>query len=182
MLATLSWYREAKPWLTKYLKPAVVRGLIALVIVSVAISPIYLIAMTIGAGVNWNSPGPYYLDNDELGAIEYLRNFGTSDDVVLASLENGNRIPAQAGVRSFVGHWSLTPFVPDRLKEVEKFYNVNTKDEDRIYLLKRYNIRYVYVGPEELELGDFFPDRSTYLQLVYRSNTVSLYQTVFIKP
>jgi uncharacterized membrane protein len=78
-------------------------------------------------------------------------------------------------VRSFIGHWSLTAFVDEKLEVVDTFFSGETSPEERQALLREYNVRYVFYSDTERKIGDFSPDDAPYLILVYESPTISLY-------
>lgn len=172
MLAAVGWFRVAVPALRKRFPPRAIKGMLAVLLGSVMLSTLfaftYLIVHTLWADA--------YITADERGAISWLNRHASLDDVVLAYLDDGNQLPARASVRSFAGHWSLTAFAADRLHDVEHFYAASTPDSDRIALLRRFDVRYVYVSPVERRLGTFDPAKAAYLIPVYTSPTVQLYE------
>lgn len=177
MLAAIGWNRQALPLLSRLLSPRVAKAIISLVFISVVVSPVFLLSITFSQVVDPRAGNPAYVFSDELGALEYLRRNAGYEDVVLAHFYSGNRIPAFVGVRTFVGHWSLTPFFVERLLQVQDFFRSNSMDEARLGLIEEFGISFVYYGQDERNLGGFSPDQVGYLQLVYSSPTVSLYRT-----
>lgn len=92
---------------------------------------------------------PYYLSRDEVSALEWLRDNGSGDDVVLASLAVGQYVPAVSGERAVLAHWAQTVDYFAKREEVTAFYAAETAASDRRALLDKYNVRYVIVGPVE---------------------------------
>ena len=92
---------------------------------------------------------PYYLSTDEVAALEWLRDNGTGDDVVLASLAVGQYVPALSGERAVLAHWAQTVAYFDKRDEVTAFYAADTTPAVRQALLDKYNVHYVIVGPVE---------------------------------
>ena len=176
LLAAVGWHRQALPMLSKLLTPRAARRIISFVLLSVIVTPVFLLSVTFSQVVDPRPGNPAYVFSDELGALEYLRRNSGHEDVVLAHYYSSNRIPAFVGVRSFVGHYSLTPFFVERLRQVDDFFRSNTTDEARLGLIEQFGISFIYYGQDERTLGGFSPDQVGYLQLVYSSPTVSLYR------
>jgi uncharacterized membrane protein len=118
-----------------------------------------------------------HLSKEEMEAIEYLQVNAGCEDVTLSSFDTGNLLPAFVCLKSFVGHWDQTPSYIQRLTEVGAFYDSNIPDDWRRRLLQDFNIRYVYFGQAERNQGDFDPEPSDYLKLVYQNLEISIYET-----
>ena len=62
---------------------------------------------------------PYYLYEDEIQALGWLRENAEPDDTALSSLALGQYIPAISGSKAFLAHWAQTvDLLPDMLGEV----------------------------------------------------------------
>jgi uncharacterized membrane protein len=58
---------------------------------------------------------------------------------------------------------------------VQAFYNVESTDRQRLELISRYGINYVFWGPSERLLGDWNPRNSPYLNEVYESGEFTIF-------
>jgi hypothetical protein len=125
-----------------------------------------------------------YVSGDAVGALEWLNAHGPFESVLLASEPVGRYAPARAGIRVVLGHGFETPDYVDRQAQVAAFYSADMTDAERLALLMRYNVRYVYAGPDEQALtcqtGDcrgapFDPARLD-LRAIYRQGDVTLYE------
>ncbi len=133
---------------------------------------------------------PYYLQRDEVAALEWLRDNGTGDDVVLASLAVGQYVPAVSGERAVLAHWAQTVDYFAKREAVTAFYDPATPADDRQALLDKYNVRYVLVGPVETgpQPADYAPQPSADgssvepdwaaqgLEPVFETATVTIYR------
>lgn len=79
---------------------------IALIPVLVA-TPVYLLK-TERAAVQDNSKGAYFLSDDVVNAMKYLKNRTNPEELVLASLGTSRFIPAYSGNRVLWGHWAMS--------------------------------------------------------------------------
>ena len=145
------------------------------IIAFLALSNVYVLAsMSITAAIQ--RPYPFFRENDEVAAVEWLRNQNGSKEAVLSAAATGNFIAAHAGSPVFVGHWAETYSWTDKLDETEAFFKEKTEDSWRIGMLSRYGISFVWHGPVERDLGDFNPNDANFLGLVYSEGEVDIYQ------
>jgi uncharacterized membrane protein len=118
---------------------------------------------------------PIFHPTTQLEAIQWLDQ-EADGEVVLAMYETGNVLPAYANVRAFVGHGPETVNSDEKRALAEAFFG-NTVDEAwRRALLKKFNVRYVYYGPNEKAAGDFAPGQATYLQEIYQNEEVQIFE------
>jgi len=113
---------------------------------------------------------------DRLAAIHWLAKHTSPADTVLASLANGSLIPALIGHRTFIGHWCETTDFDTKARELATFFDPATSDGWRRAFLGRYNIRYLFYGPEEQALGEFDPEGAPYLAGCYRQGRYTVYR------
>jgi hypothetical protein len=182
ILAVPGWSYQLAPALRHRLTARSVRMLLVIGLMLVVASPARTL-ITLTRYVLQRQEDPFvYAHTDERGAIVWLSAHATPDEVVLSSFYSGNWLPARAPVRSFVGHWSLTPKMAARLADVTRFFDANAPDAERSALLASFGVDYVYVGPDERALGSFDPSRAPYLALVYDSPGVQLYRVTLLAP
>jgi hypothetical protein len=178
ILATIGLYKRVLPWLGKRFQkiPRERLALYASAALLLAVIPVnvYLIG--------WRfidlrrAENPFYLRKTEVAALDYLESQVKSKDVVLASLDIGQFVPALTGARSFLGHWAQTLDYYGKEKLVNTFFDPATADADRENTLRQYHISYVFYGPEEIELGSFDPASASYLTEVYNEGDTKVYK------
>lgn len=177
VLATIGLYKRVLPWLQRRFQNTPPERLaryasMALVLVVVPTN-LYLLA--------WRfvdlrrAENPYYLRTDEVAALDYLEGQVTGDDVVLASLDIGQFVPALTGARSFLGHWAQTLDFYGKRDSVAAFFNSATPDSERLTILRDYDVDYVIYSPQEAALGDYDPSTATFLDEVFANENVRVY-------
>ena len=186
ILATIGLYQVFLPWLmtTRIIKRLAERprysimGLerltTAAFIAFLALSNVYVLAsMSITAAIQ--QPYPFFRQNSEIAAVEWLMNHSESGTAVLSAYETGNFIAAHAGTPVFVGHWAETASWDEKIDETAAFYGEKTDDGWRVGLLSQYGIDFVWHGPKERNLGGFEPDHAEFLGLIYSEGDVAIY-------
>jgi hypothetical protein len=178
VLATIGLYKRVLPWLQKRFKNMSRERLVlyasaALILITIPTN-LYLIAWRV---IDLRrAENPFYLRKTEVAALDYLETQVKSDDVVLASLDIGQFVPALTGARSFLGHWAQTLDYYGKEDMVLAFFNSATADTDREAILSQYNVSYVMYSPEEAELGDYDPADASFLTEVYSEGDTTVYQ------
>jgi hypothetical protein len=119
---------------------------------------------------------PYYLQRDEVAAFEWLSANAAPSDVVFGSMTIGEYVPSATGSRAFLAHWASTLDFQSKHRIVERFYDSGTSDDERLGILARFNVRYVFWAAPERDLGRYEPGRATYLTEVFSRPQVSLYR------
>lgn len=94
---------------------------------------------------------PLYMTADENGALRWLKDATTTDELVVASPEMGLMIPAWAGNRVVYGHPFETVRAEQRKADVENFFSGRTAPDD---FFGDYDVSYVFVGSHERALGE----------------------------
>ncbi len=123
---------------------------------------------------------PYFLDNSEIAALDWLETHTPFDAVVLSSHDIGRYIPGLSGRRPFLSHWAQTLDFYDKQERVLQFFDVQTDDTERLETLMRFGVDYVFYGPIEEELGKFSPDESAILNLVFSNDVVKIFEFINI--
>jgi hypothetical protein len=121
---------------------------------------------------------PYYLHQDEVAAMQWLDRHSEPSDVVLSSLTIGQYVPSQAGDRAFLAHWAQTLDFYAKRDAVTRFFDASEPDRSRLQLLTNQHIRYVFVGPAERSIGSYDPSTASFLQPVFVSPSVTVYDFV----
>ncbi len=117
----------------------------------------------------WNPHTPLYRPAQEVEMFEFLEENADSADVVLASFETSNPMPAWAPVRTVTGH-GPEGFNGNEMRGlVGRFYKREMTEYERIEFLKNFGITYVFWGPTERSLGDWDPRQEGYLTPVFEN-------------
>jgi hypothetical protein len=102
---------------------------------------------------------PYSLTTNDVEALRWLDTNARDGDVVLASLTVGQYVPGMSDARPVLAHWAQTLNYYEKDEAVRRFYAAGTTEDERLTLLRTWNVLYVFVGPEERALGAFDPHR-----------------------
>jgi len=118
---------------------------------------------------------PFYLYQDEVAALEWLRGHTRPDDVALASLTVGQYVPAVSGNTAFLAHWAQTVDFYDKAERVARFFDAAVPDTERVETLRTFGVDYVLYGPAERALGDYDPANASWLVLAFSAPQVDVY-------
>jgi hypothetical protein len=97
-------------------------------------------------------------------------------EVVLASFNTSNALPAWAPLRTIVGHGPESIHLKEIQPQVEQFYSSASTDKTRELLLEKFGIAYVLWGPEEQKLGSWNPAKASYLKKIYQDSGFSIFE------
>lgn len=180
ILATIGIYTRILPWLQRRFQKTNPRRLA--VYASAA-----LIALVIPVNLyilGWRlldlrrAENPYFLQASEITALSYLESQVASDDVVLASLEIGQFVPARTGARAFLAHWAQTLDFYGKRDMVTAFFDGSTSDSERQNILTDYSVDYVFYSPEEAGIGDYDPAQAPFLEEVFARGDARVYKVL----
>jgi hypothetical protein len=139
-----------------------------------AISSVY-VWLSILISVLTYSPG-LYISSDTAVGLRWLLAGTPPEAAILSAYHTGMVIPAYTGRRVFWGHELETPFLSRKQAEAEGFFAAATPDADRLALLRNYGVNFIFYGLDEKAMGDFDPQAASYLQPVFRHNSVTIYK------
>jgi len=117
-----------------------------------------------------------YLDKQAYEALAWLQEHETEPTVVLSGIHIGNFIPAVAEQKTVLGQGSETFDVKQKNREVYRFFAETDNTDFQQKLIKKYDVSYIYHGPDEKELGLLDPAKLPYLGKVYDQDPVQLYK------
>ncbi len=177
VLAALGWWRVVFPWLKKNIGLKVTRGIAFFITLTVIITPLVQLSSMIAKAYFILPHDLVHLSKGEFGAMQYLAANADCEDVILSDYNVGNLIPAYVCIKSFLGHWSLTPNIVERMSEVERFFDPTTPENQRIALIEGYNIRYVYLAKDDNIHEGSFLENAHYLQIVYQNPDILIFET-----
>jgi hypothetical protein len=121
---------------------------------------------------------PYFLYQDDLDALAWLRENTVPSDVVLSARTVGQYIPAVAGNKAFLAHWAQTVGFFEKIEMVESFFARETDDAYRLALVEEFDVRYVLYGRTERDLGDFDPAAVPYLVEVFSGSATRVFRVL----
>jgi hypothetical protein len=162
-VALRAWFRDRK---------RIQSGYVALA----ALSNLLLVAGSLGP-ISQGTP-PIYRPGAEIEAFQWLNAHAVPDDIVLASFEVGNAIPAWTDLRVFAGHGPETLDQAGKLAALHRFFQPDTDDGWRMSLLREFGINYVFYGPQEHTLGAWDPMTAPYLAPVYTQHGYAIFQVL----
>lgn len=121
------------------------------------------------------SPWRYYITRDMHGAMEWLRDNTPPASVVLASRDTSQFIPVVAGNRVVTGHDMLTAHYEEKNGQLKRFLATRGDDDYKRWMLREYDVRYVFMGPFEWRQDGFEPADHPWLEPVFHQGAVTVY-------
>lgn len=111
----------------------------------------------------WNPRVPLYRPAQEIEVFDSLAKNTGANDVVLASFESSNPLPAWAPVRVVTGHGPEGHASTEMREDVGRFYSAGMTEAERAVFLREFGVSYVFWGPNERSLGEWDPRKAAYL-------------------
>jgi hypothetical protein len=119
---------------------------------------------------------PYYLERDDVAALQWLEANAQPSDVVLSSLTVGQYVPSISGSRPFLAHWAATLDFFEKRRLVARFFDPQVSDDERREIVARFGVTHVFHGKPERALGTYEPEQSAYFDRVFSSPHAAVYQ------
>ena len=94
-----------------------------------ASTPMYLLASQ-SAQVRKNTDGAYYVSNEMMAGLKFLKNRSNPDEVVFATPATSRLIPAFAGNTVLWGHWAMSVDFQERTRWVENLFDEHANWDD----------------------------------------------------
>ncbi len=116
-----------------------------------------------------------YVSDDAWQAMQWLSSHHQADDRALSAPAAGQLLPAWAGVRVYVGHYSETLNYFQKIRNVGAILKPDEPDGAVQGFLAANGLTLLYWGPDEAATG-FKPDDHAYLHSVYRHGAVAIYR------
>jgi hypothetical protein len=118
---------------------------------------------------------------DEMQGFHWIRENASQADIILTTLQedgngSGGKVVAQTGNRVFIGHWIETANFLEKIDQLEQFYDVQTEGEWRIAFLQEVGADYIWYDKYAREFGGWKPSTVVYLEVVFDSPTVTIFQ------
>jgi len=117
--------------------------------------------------------GDFRIDAKLAEAYSRLNLYARPRDVVFADFDNSNRIPQYAQVSAFCGYSNAVQFAA-KVQEQEQFLRPDASQEFRKDLLKKNNVRFVFLTAEEQKnLASFTTE--PFLKEVFSNDAAAIY-------
>jgi len=121
-------------------------------------------------------PTHIYYEKQFLTDFDWIKNNIRKDAVILASYKVGNVIPRFTGNTVYIGHWSETLNLEDKLQKTVIFYKMEETSEQAHNFLQQNGIDYVIYGKTEKDEGLLDPGNYYFLAPVFQSDQMKIYQ------
>ena len=180
ILATIGFFKHVAPALAHWnpiakISSARQLSILAMLFVLVVLpSSIYFVGWRINDLNRHESP--YFLQRDQVAALNWLNAKSAPGDVTLSAYEIGHYVPGLTGDRAFIAHWAMTLKFFDKQKAVARFFDTATPDAERLALLKQFDVQYVYWSDAERALGSWNPAQAAYLEQVWSAPRAAIYR------
>ena len=133
----------------------------------------------VGAILTVTKPdAPLFATTPEIDAFTALKTTALKNDVVLASFNIANELPAWLPVRTVVGHGPESINSIILIPRVEAFFKDSTPDNDRLSLIKEFDIKYIILGPDEQTTDSWKPQQSNFAHLIFQNASYKIYGIV----
>jgi uncharacterized membrane protein len=139
-----------------------------------ALTPMFLVLMALTAalaGEPW-----FYLSDGEWAALQWLRNEGRPDAVVLCAPQMGSFVPAWSGQPVVYGHAFETVNADQRRAQVGAYWAGEMSAQERRKFLQENRVGYVLVGLRERALGGGAQESIGVQVLVFETEDVRVYE------
>jgi hypothetical protein len=144
-------------------------------------TPVYLLTSE-NREVRNNATGVYYLSQDLMDGLQFLKNHTKPNDVVFATLETSRLIPGIAGNTVVWGHWAMSVDLTERRNWVKNLFNkqADWADAARGREFWGTDIQYIFAdGPLKQSLGQGHREWQVILNeadVVFTNRSVAIYK------
>lgn len=120
----------------------------------------------------------FYVPNENVEAMQWLRQNSSFDSIVLSSYYNGNIMPYYANRMTYIGHGLMTIDFEKKAEKVQNFYAAKYSQTAMTEFLKENGIDYIFFSDEEKKIGNsqFNPAELYFLKNIYQNDKVIIYK------
>jgi len=119
---------------------------------------------------------PLFRSSVEVNALNFMNSYTRPGEIIISAYGSGNAIPAWAPVRVVIGHGPESVKITTYIPIVNRFFDVNTNRFERLGIIDKLNIKYIYWGPQERELGDWNPEKADGLLEIYNNGEYLIFE------
>jgi hypothetical protein len=125
-------------------------------------------------GPQTNQGFPFYYQESEISAVDWLAERTTGEDLILADYPISNLIPRYSPARVFIGHLNLTIDLAEKQELLLKFWDPNTQQSWKSQFIEDWGVTYIYFGQFEQKYsgGKISPPG----EVVYDRDGVKIYR------
>lgn len=157
------------PALTRWLRG---RKWVAVAVLAVVLLPLEGATPYYVRDIDWHETRTYrfpvWVPGGEMRVLRALEREGSDEDGVFCSHDLGMLVPGFAGVRTYVGHYSLTIDSDAKQAETRRFFDPATSDAWRRELLRDAGTGFLLWTARERELGAWDPEGAPWLSEIAR--------------
>jgi hypothetical protein len=168
---------QAYQWLLgrpRYSAPGLRRLFLIAFLGFMALSNLYVLAdVTLNVAIQ--QPYPFFRQDAEKEAVDWLRAKTPRTTVVLGAYETGNYVAAHAGTQVVVGHWAETVDWQVKLDLTSRFYSGLESLPWMQRFLRDQQVDYIWYGPRERQMGAPELESLANVSRVYYNDQVALY-------
>jgi hypothetical protein len=122
-----------------------------------------------------------YYRTDERNAMVFLKS--QPQGVVLSSCQMGTYMPIYSGKKTLLAGINRSTNIykyDEKLEDYYTFYSADAIEYQRLSVIEKYNIGYVFYGEIERDVssGEFMPSRLGYLDLIFQENKTEVYRVI----
>lgn len=133
--------------------------------------------LVLGGGMAAFKPAmPMFRPAEEVRAFEALRQFAEPGDVVVASFDTSNALPAWAPLRVVIGHGPESVNLKNNQTVIESMYTGRLPAEERESFIREQGVRFLWWGPLEKKLGEWNPQEDPNLHPVYAEDGYTIFR------
>lgn len=118
---------------------------------------------------------PYYLYQAEIEGMRWLEQNAGPTDVVLASLNIGQYVPAMTGAHAYLAHWAQTLDFFTKSAQVERFYSNAMSAAEAREMLTQGGVDYIFAGPAERLIGMPPTELLQGMPVLFQNELVTIY-------
>jgi len=119
---------------------------------------------------------PVFISQNEIRCYQAVQQNANVNDVVMASYETGNALPAWAPVKVLIGHGPESIKLQEVQPLVHQIYQSSTLENERVSIMKKFDVKYIYWGRHEASLGDWKPTMNQGYHLIYENEFCSVWR------
>lgn len=174
ILAATTWHDAVTPVIAGRLRPWIDGGGAAraariILVLLVIPTNVYLFSWRF-VELRRQAP-PYYLQRDEVAALDWLAANSAPEDVVLAPEMIGQFVPNYGQTRAYLAHWAMTNRYHERVARVRTFFLPDVTDDWRAGVMKAEGVTLVLSAGSIAGVPEF-----------YDFGASPRWQTVFSRP
>jgi hypothetical protein len=133
-------------------------------------------AVLLAGKIQWVAAGQARTPRELASAYRWFEDHAGAREVIMAARESANRIPRYSLATTFDGYHFATVDAAAKDRMVRAFYSADTRDAERLALVSRYGIRYVFHGAAERALGTWDPAGAPWLTEVFHNSAAVIYK------